>query len=172
MTIVIDIKFYHSLSQAGYEATSYKRIKVAFRGSEFFLGIHELAYWVSKDFPALEDGKNTSHLCHLNSCALPEHLTYESASVNNSRKKCALLRQCSGHGTEPLCIFEWFLPFFRYRTWSTLPWCEPIPNRTRISCFISFAFFIRQNGWQILFRLTVTTILSNWTLILLHSHNS
>ena len=89
----------------GYESSSYKRIRINFRGSSFFLSAHELAYWVSVDFHELPPGNSVSHLCHLNSCAFPDHLNYEHPSTNNKRKICAEQKQCIGHTPEPECIF-------------------------------------------------------------------
>lgn len=73
-----------------------KRIKVH---------VHRLAYFLNHDCQPLCSSKHVSHLCHNKLCINNDHLSYESAANNNSRKECFLSKECIGHHGYKLCRF-------------------------------------------------------------------
>ena len=91
---------------SGHESPSYHQLRVSFRGESVRVYGHQLAFWVSQNFSKQFDPSlQISHLCHLPSCAKPEHLTLETAELNNTRKKCCINQKCQGHGQFQDCIF-------------------------------------------------------------------
>ena len=59
----------------------------------------------------MEEGMETSHLCHIKHCINPEHLNAEPHHINNNRQTCVNYRIelsdnsfCTGHGDYPRCI--------------------------------------------------------------------
>ena len=90
--------------QKGYESADYKTVRIKLRGEIFYVGLHSLNYWVSKDFANFGKNLDISHLCHLKSCVNPSHLVAETRKMNNDRKVCAKYRHCSGHGDQPNCL--------------------------------------------------------------------
>jgi len=62
------------------------------------LHVHRLAFFLSEPhFRPLSPQFHVSHICHNKLCLRSEHLSYETASVNNLRKVCRLNGQCTGH---------------------------------------------------------------------------
>ena len=98
--------FSHNFCYQGHESEDYYKVRIKFRGDSFVVGAHQLALWVHTDFDLeVDKTKECSHLCHLPSCTLPSHLTYETAAVNKGRKKCKRQGKCNGHGEgHPDCI--------------------------------------------------------------------
>ena len=116
------ITFMNFIVFLGFESSSYRQIRVKFRGESFRVYGHQLSYWVSQDFTfPYDSAKQISHLCHLASCVKPEHLTYETSDVNNARKLCKDVKVCFGHGDEHLNCIMW-IPNFMVKLNSSSFW--------------------------------------------------
>lgn len=91
----------------GVERNQYAKVRVFLRGKSYSVYRHRLCYYVDNDFVPIPPDMQISHLCHLKSCCLSEHLCLESASVNNSRKQCASTGTCLGHSEgHANCVFQ------------------------------------------------------------------
>lgn len=58
-----------------------------------------ILYAICNDVPLnrQEERFQISHLCHVKTCILPEHLNYEPEVVNKQRNRCAKSRKCTSH---------------------------------------------------------------------------
>ena len=90
----------------GKEGNEYAKVRVYLRGKSYSVLRHRLCYFVDNRFEPLPTDLHVSHLCHIKNCCRNDHLSLESASVNNSRKQCAKNHTCSGHPGHPNCVFQ------------------------------------------------------------------
>lgn len=68
---------------------------------------HRLAFMAANNMLEADLGSlHVSHLCHNTLCVNKNHLSLESATVNNSRRECFRSGHCTGHGDKPDCILE------------------------------------------------------------------
>lgn len=89
----------------GVEKDQYSRVRIYLRGKSYMVNRAKACIFADNDFAPLPQDLQVSHLCHVKNCVLKEHLTMESASLNNSRKKCVESQVCLGHSEAPNCIF-------------------------------------------------------------------
>lgn len=89
----------------GIEKNDYAKVRVYLGGKSYSVNRSRLAFFVDIDFAPLPPRFQLSHLCHLKNCCHPEHITMEPANINNSRKRCADVRQCQGHEGFKECLF-------------------------------------------------------------------
>ena len=82
----------------------YGYIYPRFREKRRKLKVHRLVYFLKCNMHLCRT-KHISHLCHNKLCLNIEHLSYESATINNSRQLCRENGQCTGHGGHKHCIF-------------------------------------------------------------------
>ena len=81
----------------GIEKDEYSKVRIYLRGQSYSVNRAKVCYYVDNDFQSLPSNMQLSHLCHVKSCVHPDHITMESASTNNSRKKCFEAKMCLGH---------------------------------------------------------------------------
>ena len=90
----------------GVEKDQYSRVRIYFRGKSIMVNRAKACMFVDNEYQPIPQDLQVSHLCHIKNCVLKEHLTMESAALNNSRKKCVEAQVCFGHtGEAPDCIF-------------------------------------------------------------------
>ena len=89
----------------GVEKDQYSRVRIYFRGKSIMVNRAKACMFVDNEYQPIPQDLQVSHLCHIKNCVLKEHLTMESAALNNSRKKCVEARVCLGHNEAPDCIF-------------------------------------------------------------------
>ena len=90
----------------GVEKDQYSRVRIYLRGKSYLVNRAKACMFADNNYEPLPPDLQVSHLCHIKNCVLQEHLTMESAALNNSRKKCAQAQVCLGHsGEAPNCIF-------------------------------------------------------------------
>lgn len=82
----------------------YGYLHTRLRGKNYKFSAHRLAYFVGSGFPPLDQHIHVSHLCHHKLCVKFEHLSYETAHINQSRKRCLRSKTCHGHGDSAQCI--------------------------------------------------------------------
>ena len=90
----------------GVTRDRYSVVRVYLRGKSYSVQRHRLCYYVDHGFEPIPTEQEVSHLCHVKSCCLKDHLTLESPSVNSTRKQCLKSKKCLGHPTGlPNCVF-------------------------------------------------------------------
>ncbi|XP_072024268.1 uncharacterized protein [Amphiura filiformis] len=67
---------------------------------------HRLAYMAKHRMLHLGDKMHVAHRCRNTLCVNVEHLSLESAAVNNARTLCAKQNRCTGHGEKKDCILK------------------------------------------------------------------
>ena len=53
------------------------------------------------------DGKHIPHICHNKACINVDHLSSETAAINNKRKICVSNGECTGHYGHKRCILRY-----------------------------------------------------------------
>lgn len=90
--------------------TKYARISyfsISLKKRSYFY-CHNLIYFFTFGKYLKKEGKisyEISHLCHKKGCVNLNHLTRESKSVNENRKKCSKKGYCTNNH-KPKCIFK------------------------------------------------------------------
>ena len=56
------------------------------------------AVMIQKGTVLIDTDKEASHLCHVKTCILPDHIAFEPHALNNERKICNHQGMCIGHG--------------------------------------------------------------------------
>lgn len=74
-------------------------------GKRLKLLVHRLMYFAHNSPVELDRKMHVSHVCHNKKCINPDHLAYESAAENNSRKICQGNGECTGHRGSKRCVF-------------------------------------------------------------------
>ena len=90
----------------GIEKDEYAKVRIFLRGQSYSVNRAKVCYFVDNDFQPLPKNMQVSHLCHVKNCCHPDHITMETASTNNSRKKCVEANMCLGHSDRDKdCVF-------------------------------------------------------------------
>ena len=85
----------------------YGLVRITHAGKRLKLRVHRLAFYLSQAAVTyLEPSVHVSHLCHNKRCILPEHLSYEPASVNIARNSCRRDGECKGHRGFRRCVLD------------------------------------------------------------------
>lgn len=93
---------------------TYKQMQVTLpSGRKVRYYVHQVIILKKLNVLSMENGFETSHLCHIKNCINPDHLTAEPHQINNSRIHCSRERNdcgdmsyCCGHDPYPLCIAQ------------------------------------------------------------------
>lgn len=83
----------------------YGYLRVTHKGKRLRLRTHRLAFHLANVDLALHHAMHVSHLCHTKLCLNVSHLSYETKTVNNSRKRCMFDGECHGHHGFKPCLF-------------------------------------------------------------------
>ena len=107
------------LGKAGKTGKTYKKFQCDLPSGikKFRTKVHIPVLLKKLGILKMEEGMETSHLCHNMHCINPEHLNAEPHHINNNRQTCVNYRIelsdksfCTGHGAYPKCIpDDWFL---------------------------------------------------------------
>ena len=96
-------------SASGYISLSYRHPS---DGRFTTTTVGRAAVMIEKGTVLIDPHKEASHLCHVKTCILPEHIAFEPHAVNNERKICTKQQMCIGHVGHRDCLID--LSVFKY----------------------------------------------------------
>ena len=66
--------------------------------------VHRVAYFLYNG--VLDNDLQVSHLCHRKNCIEKDHLSLETAAVNNQRENCVRFKRCTTHKGYRNCVLR------------------------------------------------------------------
>jgi hypothetical protein len=90
----------------GQQLKGYGIFEFRFRKHKIKLRVHRLQMYIHNGCRAIDTVQHVSHLCHNNLCVRIEHLSLETAQINNNRQICKNNGECTGHYGLARCILH------------------------------------------------------------------
>ena len=81
----------------GQQLKGYAIFEFRFRKHKIKLRVHRLQMYIHNGCRAIDTVQHVSHLCHNKLCVRIEHLSLETARINNNRQICKNNGECIGH---------------------------------------------------------------------------
>jgi uncharacterized protein YutD len=90
----------------GQQLKGYGIFEFRFRKHKIKLRVHRLQMYIHNGCRAIDTVQHVSHLCHNKLCVRIEHLSLETAQINNNRQICKNNGECTGHYGLARCILH------------------------------------------------------------------